>query len=151
MTMIALCNAQDSYGVPRATPDTPVMNFLSGPGKDLARHVLSFVCGVKVGRGDLRKLSAAKLLKVGLEVGALNIDRNMWNKKFWGITVDKRGEEIDINDAIRDGILAEEYSEDWGVTVHGKTGDVIDTNGRYGDAGEVLGRINVRPRTIFRP
>jgi len=70
--MLELANTPlDGYVEMRATTEDPLWAFLLGTGRDLAKPVLSFKLGVKVGKGDLRKTSKAKLLEVGLELKVL--------------------------------------------------------------------------------
>jgi len=48
-------NGNDENGGMRATTDNPEWAFLAGPGRDLAKLVLSFKLAVKVGKGNLRR------------------------------------------------------------------------------------------------
>jgi len=47
MCLLKLCNEKDEAGSLRASTEDPWLGFLAGPGRDLARLVLSFKLGEK--------------------------------------------------------------------------------------------------------
>ena len=53
--MIRLCNTPITRSRMRATTDAPIWAFAAGLERDLAKLILSFKLGVKVGKGDLRE------------------------------------------------------------------------------------------------
>jgi len=94
--MIRLCNTPITCSRMRATTDDPVWAFLAGPGRDLAKLVLSFKLGVKVGKGDLREASKEKLLEVGFELKVLRMENNGYcNAIHWGVIVDGVGKVVE--------------------------------------------------------
>lgn len=82
---------------------------------------------------DLRDASKAELLRVGLEVGALKIDHNGWNKACFDVVVDDEGKVVaTLGDAIGRSLLTVENAEDfWGLEV-GESGELIDAFGFWG-------------------
>jgi hypothetical protein len=50
MVMIRLCNTPITCSRMRALTDDPIWAFVAGLGRDLAKLILSFECGVKVGK-----------------------------------------------------------------------------------------------------
>jgi len=72
MVMLELANTPlDGNVEMRSTTEDPLWAFLLGPGRDMAKLIVSFELGVKVGKGDLREASKEKLLEVGLELKVL--------------------------------------------------------------------------------
>ena len=69
--------------------EDPTWAFVVGPGRDMAKLIVSFKLGVKVGKGDLREASKEKLLEVGLELKVLRMENNgCANMRHWGTIVD---------------------------------------------------------------
>jgi len=65
MGMLELANTPLKGNVgTREMTDDPIWAFLSGPGRDLSKLVLSFYLGVKIGKDDPREARKAKLLEV---------------------------------------------------------------------------------------
>ena len=89
--MIRLCNTPITRSRMRASTEDPIWPFVAGPGWDLAKLVLSFKLGVKVGKGDPREASKAKLLEVGLELKVLRMEINDLNMEIWRAIVDDVG------------------------------------------------------------
>jgi len=119
----------------RASSDDPVMTFLGGPRRDLAKCLLSTKLGEKGGKCDLREASKEKLLEVGLELKVLRIENNVMNMRQWGVVVDDEGELIEggIREAFRRGMVMEEnHLHCWGLW-KGDNGDVYDGDGTYGE------------------
>jgi len=89
----------------------------SGTGTRNCVLVLFSKLGVKVGKGDLRDTSKAKLLEValelkvllevGLELRVLKSELNGYNQRHFGAIVDEEGNIIEggIRDAIRRGLV----------------------------------------------
>jgi len=78
----------------------------------LARLILSFKLGVKVGKGNLREASKEKLLEAGLEVEGLRMGSNGWgNLRYWGTIVDDGGVEIKerLREAVERGLVTQEH------------------------------------------
>jgi len=130
--MLTLSNTQDEgAGTLRATTNDPIMDFLSGPARSLAGLVLSFKLGVKVGRGDMRKASKAKLLAAGLEMKVLRMETNWTYQTFWGVVVDDEGCAVSIINAIKGGLVNRSTARTWGLSVM-MNGNVCDFGGIYG-------------------
>jgi hypothetical protein len=55
MVMLELANILLNSKDGGTTTDNPEWAFLAGPGRDLAKLVLSFKLAVKVGKGNLRR------------------------------------------------------------------------------------------------
>jgi len=92
MVMIRLCNTPITCSKMRASMDDPIGAFVAGPGRDVAKLILSFKLGVKVGKGDLREASKTKLLEAGLELKVLRIDNNEHSMDYWSVIEDDEGE-----------------------------------------------------------
>ena len=92
--MIRLCKTPITCSRMRASTDDPLWAFVAGPRRDVAKLIISFKLGVKVGKGDLREASKAKLLKVGLELKELKMENNGSNMVIWGLIVDGEGKII---------------------------------------------------------
>jgi len=71
-----LCNTTITRSRMWAWTDDPIWGFVAGPECGMAEFILSFMRGVKVGKGDLRQASKAKLLEVGLELKVLRMEKN---------------------------------------------------------------------------
>jgi len=142
MVMLQLANTPlvGNVGM-RATTEDPLWAFLAGPGRDIAKLVLSFKLGVKVGKGDLRDLRKTKLLEVGLELKVLRMEANGSNISHFGVIVDGEGMVIEggIREAVRRGLVAKEnYLYWWDLGKRGN-GEVYDEYARYGVRGVVYG------------
>jgi len=92
----------------RALIEDPTWAFVTGPGRDMAKFILSFACRVKVGKGDLRKESKAKLLEVGLELKVLRMEADGHHMEHWGLGVCDGGKVIEggIREAVRRGLAS---------------------------------------------
>jgi len=104
----------------------------------MAKLILSFKLGVKVGKGDLREAKKAKLFEVG------RMEHNgLGNMQHWRVVVDEEGVVIagGIREAVRRGIVTVENYEYWWGLWKRENGDVYDVRGIYGKKGVVYGRI----------
>jgi len=144
MVMLELADTSSNGDVGmRATTEDPIWAFVAGPGRDLAKLVLSFKLGVKVGKGDLRETSKAKLLKVGLELKVLRMESNLWNLLQWVALVDGEGMVIEggIREAVARGLVTNRNSKKcWGLVNRG-LGISKDEYGYYGEKNVVYGRV----------
>jgi len=147
MVMLELANTPlNGNGGMRATTEDPLWAFLAGPGRDLARLVLYFKLGVKVGKGNLGEASKAKLLEVGLELKMLRMENNRWNMGHRGVVVDEEGKVIEggIREAVRRGLVIKGnhwvYLMARGLNEKGNR-DVHDYDGIYGETRVVYGML----------
>ena len=89
--MLELANTpldgNDENGGIRATTEDPLWAFIAGPASNLARLVLSFKLGVKVGRDDLRETSKAKLLELRVLSGAYREKGVVFGRAVDGVVV----------------------------------------------------------------
>jgi len=109
----------------------------------MAKLILSFTCGMKVGKGDLRELSNVKLLEVGLVLKVLRMENNYRKMEHWRIVVNEEEKAIEggIREAVRNGLVTEVNCEDsWGFCKM-VNGVVYDWDGIYGEKGAVYGRM----------
>jgi hypothetical protein len=144
MVMLGLANTPlHGHERMRASTQDPIWAFVAGPGRDLAKLILFFKLGVKMGKGDLRKASKAKLLEVGLELQVLRMDHNVTNMGYRGTIVDDEGKTIKggIREAVSRGLVTEEKCEIWWGLRKRVTGGVYELYGVYGDAGVVYMRV----------
>jgi len=144
MGMLELANAPlHGHEGRRATTEDPIWVFVAGLGRGMAKLVLSFKLGVKVGKGDLREASKAKLFEVGLELKVLRIEDNAYNMDHYHVIVDSDGKVIEggIMEEVRRGMVTEENFYDWWGLDKRVNGDVWDRNGIYGEASVVYGRM----------
>ena len=144
MVMLELANTPLNGNVGmRASTEDPIWDFVAGPGRDMANLILFFKLGVKVGKGDLREASKAKLLEVGLELKVLRMEDNRNNMRHWRAVVDSEGKVIEggIREAVTRGLVTEANHEwtCWGLRKR-ENGDVYDVYGSYGEKGVVHGR-----------
>ena len=141
--MIRLCNTPITCSRMRASTDDPIWAYVAGPGRNVAKLIISFACGVKIGKGDLREASKEKLFEVGLELKAIRMDVNDYNVGFWGVIVDDKGLLIKtgVREAVRRGLATGlDYRCWWGLEQKGN-GDVYDEVGYYGEQGVAYERI----------
>ena len=104
----------------------------------------SLVCvRVKVGKGDLREASKAKLLEVGLELKVLRMENNGANIKQWSMIVDDKGKVIEggIMEAVRRWVVMEENHWNWWGLNDDENGDVYDWRRKHGLIGVVYRRL----------
>ena len=128
MGMLELANTPLNGNVGmRATTEDPIWAFVARQGRDMAKLILSFACGVMVGKGDLSK---AKLLEVGLELKALSMENNGENMRHWRAIVDDGGEAIE--GGIREALV--------GFGEEGE-GEVYDYDSKYSEKYVVYGRL----------
>jgi len=142
MVMIKLCNTPITRSRMRASTNDPLWAFMARSGRDLAKHILSFRLGVKVGKGDLREASKEKLLEVGLELKVLRMENNGWsNMGCYGAVVDEEGKKIDggIREAVRRELVTVASYDNWWGMKKGY-GDLIDWYGVYGMPEVLYGR-----------